>query len=67
MFDSSVARPRRLVHVMGWVPVSNDPFTVGPLKPRLITPWIWGEGIELATGFLTISSAPKTSLNGAAG
>ena len=67
MFDSRVARPRRVVRIVGWIPVSDDPFKVGPLKRRLTTPWIQGEGIEFAAGFLTISSASKTSVQGAAG
>jgi len=66
-FESRVARPRRLVRIVGWIPVSADPLKVGPLERRLTTPWIRGEGIEFATGFLTISSASKTSLHGAAG
>jgi hypothetical protein len=67
MFDSRVARPRRLVRIVGWIPLSDDPLKVGPLERRLTTPWMRGEGIEFATGFLTISSASKTALHGAAG
>ncbi len=67
MFDSRVARPRRMVRIVGWIPLSDDPFKVGPPGRRLTTPWIQGEGIDFATGFLTISSASKTSVQGAVG
>ncbi|MGO9917505.1 MAG: hypothetical protein ACLQIB_22735 [Isosphaeraceae bacterium] len=67
MFDSRVARPKRVVRIVGWIPVSDDPLKVSQLERRLATPWIRGEGIEFATGFLTISSASKTSVHGAAG
>jgi hypothetical protein len=67
MFDSHVARPRRQVRIVGWIPYSDDPLKVGPPQRRLRTPWIQAEGVEFATGFLTISSASKTSLQGAAG
>ena len=40
MFDGRVARPKRLVRVVGWMPLSDDPFKVGPHERRLATPWI---------------------------
>jgi len=66
MCDSGVARTRRMVRIVGWIPVRDDPFQVGPPKHRLATPWIKGEGFEFATGFLTIASASKATIHGAA-
>ncbi len=67
MFDGPMARPRRLLRIVGWIPLNDDPFNSGPRERRLKTPWIGGEGIESPTGFLTIASASKTSLLGASG
>jgi hypothetical protein len=66
-FDGSVAHPKRQVRIAGWIPLNTDPLQAGPRQRHLRTPWIQGDGIEFATGFLTISSASKTSLQGAAG
>jgi len=67
MFDSGVPRSRRLVRIEGWIPLSDDPLNGSTQIRRIATPWVGGEGIEFATGFLTISSAAKISLERAAG
>jgi hypothetical protein len=67
MFDRPVVRTRRQMRIAGWIPYGDDPFKSEAKERRLPTPWIKGDGIEPATGFLTISSASKTSLLGADG
>ena len=51
----------------GWIPYNDDPFQSGPARSPAQDTLDRGEGIEFAAGFLTISSASKTSLLGAAG
>ncbi|HKI17761.1 MAG TPA: hypothetical protein VKA15_07760, partial [Isosphaeraceae bacterium] len=66
-FDRPIDRPRRHLHIFAWIPLSEEPLKVGSRQHRIRAPWIWWEGMESNTGFLTVSSIPKPEVQESAG
>jgi hypothetical protein len=62
MFDRPVARPRRLLRVLGWIPLAEDPLKTGARHHRIQIPWIDWQGMDEAAGSLTITSISKPEL-----
>jgi len=67
MFDRPLPRPRRLLRVLAWIPLSEDPLKIGSRQHRIRVPWIGWEGTEGTAGFLTVSSISKPTLQGSTG
>ncbi len=67
MFDRPLPRPRRLLRIVAWIPLAEDPLKIGSRQHRIRTPWIRWDGMDEAAGFLTVSSISKPEFPGSTG
>jgi hypothetical protein len=59
-------RPR-LIHLVGWIPLGDDPLKIGARPHRVRTPWVGWPGADVVRGSLTVACRTKLALHGAAG
>ena len=64
MFDGSHASPRRRLHLVGAIRVSEDPLKIGLREHRMAVPWIKWRDAESLAGFLVASSTAKLEVQG---
>jgi hypothetical protein len=59
--------PRGHIHIIGWIPLDEDPLKIGNRQHRVRTPWIGWPGAVVSPGSLTIVSGTRTTLEGGTG
>jgi hypothetical protein len=59
--------PRGHIHIVGWIPLDEDPLKIGNRQHRVRTPWIGWPGADVSPGSLTIFSGTRTTLEGGTG
>jgi hypothetical protein len=67
LFDRRLPGPTRVLRILAWIPLAEDPLKIGPRRHRVRVPWIEWAGAESSAGQLTVSSASKAELQGSAG
>ena len=67
MFDRPLARTRRLLRVLAWIPLADDPLEIGLREHHIRVPWIRWDGMDETAGSLTVSSISKPELLGSTG
>ena len=58
---------RRIVRILGWIPVAGDPLEFGGGRRRIRTPWIGWPGAEASAGSLLVYSPSVAEIAGARG
>jgi len=67
VFDRPLPRARRLLRVLAWIPLAEDPLKIGSRQHRIRVPWFGWDGLEGEAGLLTVSSISKPELQGSTG
>jgi hypothetical protein len=59
--------PPRSIHLLGWIPLNDDPLRIGVRAHRVRTPWVDWPGAAIARGSLTVTSRTNATIRGGAG
>src|SRR5262249_7270058 len=67
MFDRRGPRVRRLLRIVGWIPLAEDPLIGGARPHRIRVPWFTWADADEGPGLLTITATSRPELQGSTG